>query len=115
MLRRAAALPLPDVFARRLGTPLDRIDESVGAFLRGSAAALAERRIPPPLDPVEASLEAYDSEVASLRGEGLTRALSTAGIERLFAIGFALGQLRQNLTDLVRRVQEFAGGRVRFR
>jgi hypothetical protein len=62
----------------------------------GSAAALTQRRNPPSLEPVDASLKAYESEVASLRGEGLTRALSTTEIERLFALGFALEQLCEN-------------------
>ena len=110
ILRRAAAAPLPEPFARRLDSPLARLGESMSAFLRGAGRALAERRPPPALAPVEESLEAFDSELASLRREGLTRALSTAELEGLFTLGFALEQMRQNLTDLDLRVREFAGG-----
>ena len=108
ILRRAAAPPLPEAIARRLDPPLTRLAEDAGGFLRGAASALAQGRPAPPLMPVEASLNAFDSEVASLRREGLTRALSTPDLERLFALGFALEQLRLNLSDLALRVQEFA-------
>jgi len=113
ILGRAAAAPLPDAIARRLDPPLDRVGEAAGQFLLGNAAALAEGRDSPPLEPVEAALETFDSEVASLRAEGLTRALSTGEVERLFALGFALEQMRRNFADLARCVGEFVqvGGR----
>ncbi len=111
ILRRAGMAPLPEVFARRLDPPLARLGGDAGAFLRGAAAALAKRRPAPPLDSVDASLKAFDAEVASLRAEGLTRALSTPELERLFALGFGLEQLGRNLSDVGLRVQEFAGGR----
>jgi len=57
---------------------------------------------------VEASLKAYEAEIASLRSEGLTRALSTGEVERLFALGFALEQLCANFADLAQRLQEYA-------
>ena len=109
MLRRAGAAPLPDVFAERLAPLLTRFGDGVSAYLREGASELGRRQPPPPLDEVEASLQAFESEVASLRAEGLTRTLSTPELERLFALGFALEQLRQNLSDLALRLQEFAG------
>jgi hypothetical protein len=45
-----------------------------------------------------------------LRREGLTRPLSTAEVERLFALGFALDQLFQNAGDLARRIEEYSTG-----
>lgn len=109
-LGRAAAVPLPDAIARRLGPPLSCMGEGVSAFLSGNATVLAQGLPPPPLEAVETPLQGFDSEVASLRSEGLTRALSTEEVERLFALGFTLEQLCQNLADLARRVQEFARG-----
>jgi hypothetical protein len=53
-------------------------------------------------------LETYEAEVTVLRSERLTRALSTDEVERLFALGFVLEQLRRNLADLARCVQEWA-------
>ena len=61
---------------------------------------------------VTAALQACDSEIAALRREGLTRPLSTAEVERLFALGFGLDQLFQNAGDLARRIEEYSTGRA---
>ncbi|HME84606.1 MAG TPA: FUSC family protein [Roseiarcus sp.] len=110
ILGRAAAMPLPKAFAQRLGPLIDRVSATANEFLRESATALVERRGPPPPAPADAALTAFDSEVAALRSEGLTRALSTDEVERLFALGFALDQLFRDLADLAQRVQEYAQG-----
>ena len=115
ILGRAAASPLPADIAQRLGPLLTRVGEGASAFLWGCATALAQGRPPPPLEPVEAALQAFDSEVASLRSEGLTRALSTDEVEPLFALGFAFEQLRHDFPDLARCVQELAGAGGRGR
>ena len=108
ILGRAAATPLPEPFPQRLGPLIVSFGAKASEFLRGSGAALTQPRGPPSLEPVEASLKAYEAEVASLRGEGLTRALSTGEVERLFALGFALEQLCANLADLSQRLQDYA-------
>lgn len=105
-----AAMPFPGVFAQRLGAPLGRVGADASEFLRGSATALVLRGHSPPLEAVEASLAAYDSAVTSLRNEGLTRAMSSGEVERLFALGFALEQLHRNFADLARCVEERARG-----
>jgi hypothetical protein len=110
ILGRAATAPLPDAFARHLGQLLAQVSADASEFLFSSATALAKRSFPPPLGPVDASISAYESEVAALRAEGLTLALSTGEVERLFALGFALEQLRQNFADLARCLREFARG-----
>jgi uncharacterized membrane protein YccC len=110
ILGRAATAPLPDAFARHLDQLLAQVSADASEFLFSSATALAKRSFPPPLESVEASLSAYESEVAALRSRGLTLALSTGEVERLFALGFALEQLRQNFADLARCLQEFARG-----
>ena len=43
-----------------------------------------------------------------MRREGLTRDLSDETAERIFALGFALEQLRRNFSDLGRCITEFA-------
>jgi uncharacterized membrane protein YccC len=116
ILGRAAAAPLPDSFAQRLGPLLTRVGAEASEFLRGSATALAQRRHPPALEPVQALVNAHDAEVATLRRDGLTLALSTIEVERLFALCFALEQFVQNFADLARCVEEHAkgdGGEVR--
>jgi uncharacterized membrane protein YccC len=105
-----AAMPLPGGLAQRLGPLLTRLGEDASEFLRGSASALLLRHCPPPLEAMEASLQAYDTAVNSLRSEGVTRSLSSGEVEHLFALSFALEQLHQNFADLARCVQEFARG-----
>ena len=48
ILGRAAVVPLPESLAQRLGPLLARVGSEASKFLRGSATALAERRLPPP-------------------------------------------------------------------
>jgi uncharacterized membrane protein YccC len=108
IIGRAAATPLPDGLRERLSPPLGRVGAAASDFLNASAAALGERSAPPPLDAFEAALEAYTSEVAALRSEGLTRPLSSSEVEQVFALGFALEELHQNFIDLRRCVQDYA-------
>jgi uncharacterized membrane protein YccC len=110
MLGRAAVEPLPDLFAARLGSLLARIGVSAGDHLRASAAALLARRQPPPADDVTAALDAYAAAFAALRREGATRDLTGGAVERLFALGFALDQLRRNFADLEDAISHFARG-----
>jgi uncharacterized membrane protein YccC len=110
---RAAAMPLPDVFVERLGPLLTRLGGQISDFLRASAAALEKRSAPPALDAVTVALRAYSSEVTATRDEGLTLKLSTDEAENLFALGFGLEQMHQNLGDLRRCVREWSRGFVR--
>jgi hypothetical protein len=48
------------------------------------------------------------AEVEAVRREGLTLPLSSNEIEPVFALGFALEQMRQNFIDLQRCVQDYA-------
>ena len=63
---------------------------------------------PPSTGGLDAAFDRYDAEIAALRREGLARDLSADAVERLFALGFALDQLRRNFADLDRCVGEFA-------
>ena len=88
-----------------------RVSAAREAFLLGCADELSHRNAPPSLEPFDAALKACDSEIAALRRKGLTRPLSTAEVERLLALGFALDQLFQNAGDLARRIEEYSTGR----
>jgi hypothetical protein len=68
------------------------------------ATALRTGRGTPAIWPVQAALEAYAAEVASVRSDGLTRGVPGDVAERFFALGFSLEQMRQNLKDLERCV-----------
>jgi uncharacterized membrane protein YccC len=108
IIGRAVVAPLPDIVAERLGPPLARVGESASAYLHDSARALTARRLPPPIDAVQAALNGYTAEITAVRSAGLTRALSSSEVEPLFALGFALEQMHQHLLDLDRCVREWA-------
>jgi uncharacterized membrane protein YccC len=107
IIGRAAISPLPDLIARRLAAPLAHIAAAGSEYLRGNARALASGQAPPALTALEAAVEAYAATVDALRHEGLTRTLPSSDLERLFALGFALDQLRRNFADLERHTQEW--------
>jgi uncharacterized membrane protein YccC len=108
IIARVAAIPLPEAFRARLGPPLSRVVETVAVHLRASAAALVARGDPPSLDAVDAALDAYSAEIAVARRERLMQDFSADAVERIFALGFALEQLHQNLIDLARCTTEFS-------
>jgi uncharacterized membrane protein YccC len=111
IIGRAAIAPLPGVFGARLAPHLARVGETVADYLRASGAALSTRQAPPPLDEVEAALDGYAAEITALRRQGLTRELPDDTLEHIFALGFALDQLRLHLRDLARCVAEHAPAR----
>lgn len=108
MIGRAARTPLPDALRSRLASPLTAVGNALAEDLRGSGAALRATQQPASLDAVEAALAAYAAEITALRGEGLTRALSSDAAESFFALGFAIDQMHSDLKDLHRCVTEWA-------
>ena len=112
MIGRVAGEPLPAAFQARLGPWLTRIGEAAADYARASATALLARRKPPTLDALEAAIDGFAGEMAALRRDGLTRELSIEAVERIFALAFALEQLRRNFNDLARCVAEFAPSRT---
>jgi len=107
IIGRAAAAPLPKTFAERLGPPLMDVGERASAYLLKSARALASRGSPPSPKGYEETLTTFNSQIASLRSQGLTRTLSIDEAEQLFALGFALEQLHGNFSDLERCIGEW--------
>lgn len=112
MIGRAAAEPLPGPILARLRQPLEQVSQATQRFLRTCADALRKRKNPPALDAVEQALATFIATIEELRGEGDTRVLPAENIGRLYALGFALEQLRQNFADFRNRVTECsrAGG-----
>jgi uncharacterized membrane protein YccC len=108
---RAATVPLPEPLRPRIGPPLGRLVEASADYFRGCASALVDRAGPPPRADVEAAFDLYGGEIAALRRENLLRVLPSDALERIFALGFALEQMRQHLEDLERCVREFARSR----
>jgi uncharacterized membrane protein YccC len=108
MVGRASAVPLPDAIQKRLAAPLARVTETAADYLGRSGEALAARQRPAPLDKAEAALNGCAEAFAAIRHDGLTRGLSVEAVERIFALGFALEQVRHNLHDLERCVADAA-------
>ena len=108
MIGRASVVPLPTDLRVRLAAPLAGVSETMVGYLRAIATALRDGRGSPAIWPVQAALEAYTTEVAAVRSDGLTRGLPGDVAERFFALGFSLEQMRQNLKDLERCVADWA-------
>jgi hypothetical protein len=111
MIGLAAAEPLPESLQARLGPLLARVAQTSADQLRGRGEALAGRREPASLEGVEAAFDNYAEAIASVGSEGLTQGLPVDALERIFTLGFALDQMRQDLRDLDRCVSEIAGRR----
>jgi uncharacterized membrane protein YccC len=110
MIGRSAAVPLPDTIQKRLGAPLARVAEAAADYLRRSGESLTSRQGPPPLAAAEAALDGCAEAFATIRHDGLTLDLPVDIAERIFALGFALEQVRHNFHDLERCVTETARG-----
>jgi uncharacterized membrane protein YccC len=108
MIGRGCVAPLPADLQTRLAGPLAEVSDTFVAYLRSIAAVLRTRAKAPVASPIDAVLYRYAAEVAAVRSEGLTRGLSGDVVERFFALGFVLEQMRQNLKDLERCVTEWS-------
>ena len=108
MIGRANVVPLPSDLRVPLAAPLAKVSEAISAYLRSAAAALRTGVGSPAIWPVHLALQNYAAEIAALRSEGLTRGLPADVMERFFALGFALEQMRQNLKDLERCIAEWS-------
>jgi uncharacterized membrane protein YccC len=108
MIARAARSPLDPKIGERVAPAMAKLSAAGARFLKEAGAAIARRTTPPSLDPYVAALEAYSHEIAALRQDGLVRVLEGEAIGRLFTLGFAFEQLRQDLKDLESRASEFA-------
>jgi uncharacterized membrane protein YccC len=108
MVGRASVAPLPSELQTRLASPLAKVRETFVSYLRSMAAALQIGAGAPAIWPVHEALQNYAAEIADVRSEGLTRGLAGDVTERIFALGFSLEQMRQNLKDLERCVAEWS-------
>ena len=108
MIGRAVVEPLPEACQTRLGPAVQSVADAAAYYLEESAVSLLARRAAPPIEPVEKAMDAYAAGIDALRKEGILRGLPAEKVERIFALGFALEQLRQNFRDLQRCVAKSA-------
>lgn len=102
MIGRACVTPLPAEIQARLARPLADVSNAIVTYMTAVASSLRVGTGTADMVPVDAALHAYSDEVAAVRSEGLTRGLPVDAMERFFALGFSLEQMRQNLGDLKR-------------
>jgi hypothetical protein len=110
MLGRAVGYEFPGEISARLTPPLKKIETTGRDFLRACGAALRDQKPPPPLGAVDAPFRDYIDTFGAVRRGGLTRNMKSEDAERLFALGFALEQLREHLVEVHRVVGEWARG-----
>jgi hypothetical protein len=108
MIGRATAAPLPESLRARLAPLLARVSETADDYFQQSGAALLSRHGPPRLHPFEGAVDSYLAAIADPRSPTLTRDLPVDIVVRVFALSFALEQLRKNFGDLAHVVNEFA-------
>jgi uncharacterized membrane protein YccC len=106
MIGRASAEPLPGHLSDDLRSALDRVGAALSDYFRSCALALTSRHKAVRLPPPQQEIAACASELTALRQRDLA-SLSASQLEQLFALGFALEQLRRNISDLERCVQEW--------
>jgi uncharacterized membrane protein YccC len=107
IIGRAASTPLPEIVAERLNVHLAVIGEIAAREFRACADAVAARQPPPGNVAFETAIDAFAADFAAIRREGLIRPLSGTEAEQLFALSFALEQLRQNFRDLTRAIRDW--------
>ncbi len=108
MIGRAAIEPLREPCLSHLGPELQSVASTLVKYLNDGSVSLMARRQPPPLEPAERALDAYASAFDALRQGGHLRSVPTETVERIFALGFALEQLKLNLRDLQRCIGELS-------
>jgi uncharacterized membrane protein YccC len=108
IMGRAAHSPLPDAAKGQLLVLLRNIANEAKAALQACAASLLSKQKAPVHDALDVALSCYTAEIEALRRAGTLRQLPGEAIERFFATGFALEQMRLNLRDLDRCIDEWA-------
>jgi hypothetical protein len=98
---------LPDEVVLRLAPSMQEIGRAASDFLRAAGEALRQGQLAPPRDAVEAAFKSCADAFGAVRRDGLTRGMPGETVERFFALGFALDQLREHLADLHRVVGEW--------
>jgi hypothetical protein len=103
IIARVCATALPPSIAPAIAEPLSNLRDAGVALLRGIAAGLRAGEAPPDTSGFDASLSAYIAAMEGLRAVGVTRALESDQVGRIYALRFGFEQLGLDLRDLSRR------------
>jgi len=106
MIGRAAVRPLPQTSRGRIEPLLARISQAAVEYLKGCATALRRDAQAPALELLDSAFDSLAEQLGGMRADGSFRGLDVETLERIFAMAFALEQLRRDLQDLSRRVNE---------
>jgi hypothetical protein len=97
-----------------LALPWRRAATGAAGALAQVEALLAGRPIAGPPVPLEPIVREYRDALDGMRQAGLTRAMTTPELARLFGIKFALRQLERDLVVLMGVAQDIAAPRRRW-
>lgn len=111
IIGRASNAPLPETLLEALEPAITTVSASITRHLFACASSLRDRRPAPSLEEVAKSAMEYSERVDAARQRQLFRDLSASAVEHVFAIGFAVEQMRRDLQDLDRCVDQWAGMR----
>jgi uncharacterized membrane protein YccC len=106
LVGRASTEPLPEQVVPHLLEPLHRVDDALADFLVGLSLSMQRDLPPPTLEAVNAALDSYDQAMRLVWQQPHTRDMPLEAIGRVFALSFALEQLRENAPDLRDRAAE---------
>lgn len=109
IIGRASSVPLPEPLLEALEPSITAVGVSITEHLHACASSLRYRRPAPSLEEVVQSAMNYSKCVDAARQRYLFRDLSASAVEHVFAIGFAVEQIRRDLQDLDRCVDQWAG------
>ncbi|WP_114943697.1 FUSC family protein [Microvirga calopogonii] len=106
MIGRASSSPLPAPARDKLTPSLMALHEATRRLLLDLASALHQRKAPPESAVFEEALNAFSTEAEALRTDTLIHELPGKTFGQIFALGFAFEQFRQDLGDLLERIEE---------
>ncbi|MEZ0226390.1 MAG: FUSC family protein [Alphaproteobacteria bacterium] len=110
MIGRAVTRPLPEAAGPALVEPFSGLAAAAGSLLNTVSAALPGRTPVAVAAGLDTSFDAFAAAMSTLHQRHALDALPESDTGRIFTLGFALEQLRQNLNDLVARANEFIAG-----
>lgn len=111
ILRRAAQATGDDRIDRQLAGAWSGAIKAGAAALRRTGRLLRQRDAATDTNELAQAVRAYRAALEEMRRAGETESLSTAALERLFWVGFALDLFRRDMDELAQRAQEIAAAR----